>query len=277
VARLLVLLAPALLLVGCSFLPVDFHPTEADRAEGRFAPPAPAAAESLVVASYNIQYGEDIDLALADLRAEPHLARADLLLLQEMHPDSTALLAEELGYDFVYYPASITPARDRLFGNAVLSRWPIVAAWMVHLPQGGIVYVTRRIAVVAEVDVAGTRVRVVSTHTATVVTARAERMDQARTIARAVSDFGGPVVVGGDFNTVTREDVTHLRNVFRRVGLRHVRLPAGATVRGPRVRLVGGAPQLDHFFVRGAEIVDAGIASGARASDHYPIWTVLRL
>ena len=164
----------ALLPAACG-LPARFVPSEADLTCGRYAPSVRAFADTIVVASYNIQYGEKIAEALDDLLAEPHLARADVLLLQEMDPRGCDRIARERGYDYVYYPASVHPHHDRLFGNAILTRGEIRACGFIELPKHGILSGTNRIAVVAEIRFGARSLRAVSLHTSTPMLSQEQR------------------------------------------------------------------------------------------------------
>ena len=240
---------------------------------GDFATPNPDA-DSLVAVTYNIQYGEHVEDAIEDLRRQPLLARADLLLLQEMDGEGCARIAEALGYDFVYYAASIHPKHDQAFGNAVLSRWPILEHRFLALPLQSPFPVTGRIAVAAQVATPHGPLTVVSLHTSTVVVERPVRLEQYELVRDALDSWQGPVIIGGDFNTPTHEDVNLLRQRMRERGYLHVRPPA-PTARVPRWQaLLGIRPDLDHFFYRGLGLRSNGVDASATASDHLPVWAV---
>lgn len=240
---------------------------------GSFARPNPPA-DSLVVASYNIQYGQRVREAIGDLRQDPHLANADLLLLQEMDGDGCARIAEALGFDFVYYAASVHPKYDRPFGNAVLSRWPIVEHRFINLPVESPFPVTARIAVAAEVASPRGGLIVVSLHTSTVMVERETRMRQYVSVRDSLDAWTGPVIVGGDFNTPTYDDVRLLRQRMRDRGYRHVR-PAVPTAQIPAWQAtLGIQADLDHFFYRGLALRHNGVAPETTASDHLPVWAV---
>ena len=51
------------------------------------------------------------------------LANPDIVLLQEMDEAGTAAIADSLGMNWIYYPASVASHHD--FGNAILSCWPL--------------------------------------------------------------------------------------------------------------------------------------------------------
>lgn len=268
----ILLLLVALALSACAKV-ADRDYIAATMREGSFGEPRPIA-DSLVVGSYNIQFAQNVDQAIEDLRADPWLARADLLLLQEMDPDGTEQVARELGYEFVYYPATQHPRHDLPFGNAVLSRWPILRHYFVALPVQSPFPVTSRIAVVAQIDTGAGTMVAVSIHSSTVVVSRAVRLEQFESVRDSLTAYTGPVIVGGDFNTATYDDVRLLRATMREAGYGHAR-PGEPTAHVPEwQKALGAEADLDHFFHRGLVLRRNGVATGATASDHVPIWAV---
>ena len=77
--------------------------------------------------TYNLRWGRHVNRAIHVLQTRAPLRGADVVLLQEMDADGTERIANALEMFWVYYPAAIHPKRGRDFGNAILSRWPIVA------------------------------------------------------------------------------------------------------------------------------------------------------
>jgi endonuclease/exonuclease/phosphatase family metal-dependent hydrolase len=126
---------------------------------------------------------------------------ADLIALQEVWSDETtnlaAELAAELGYHHVFASGL---SRDGLgFGNALLSRWPIVRSESTKLHDGG----EHRLGLFAEVDGPRGRLAVFSTH----LNWRSEhshiRQRQVADLARFVdrmSPEAFPPILCGDFN-----------------------------------------------------------------------------
>ncbi len=237
--------------------------------------PARVAPDSLIVVTYNIRYGEALAAALADLQALAP-GGADVVLLQEMDPDGTAWLAERLGCGFVYAPASRHPHHDGLFGNAVLSRWPIVGHSMAVLPHGSPLYHLRRVAVAADLDVAGRPVRAVSLHLASAFLPQAQRLDQlGAALDSLVAGWDGAVVLGGDLNTSTPDDRFRFHRALRAAGLRTVPA-AGPTARWQPTRLWGCGEVLDHVYVRGLVAARPLVGREATASDHWPLRVAVR-
>ncbi len=238
--------------------------------------PGAAVPDSVRVVTWNIQYGEALDTALAELRAHPRLASADILLLQELDTEGAAFLADSLGFYHVYASAAVHPHHARLFGNAVLSRWPIVGRRSEMLPHPTPVTGHRRLALTADLDLGRRGVlHVVSVHTATVIIDQEKRLAQA---AAALDSLGpGPVIVAGDFNTATEWDVTRLRRLGRHLGFSHLRLSEGPTVSNRIRKMPGQDLVMDHVFYRGLTAGARGVVRATAASDHYPVWAVFAL
>jgi endonuclease/exonuclease/phosphatase family metal-dependent hydrolase len=270
--RTLVALSFAIGLGGCTRT-ADPAFVAGSLATGSFAASRPAA-DSLVVASYNIQFGEHVDQAIEDLRSDPMLAVADVILLQEMDGEGSAYIAQALGYDFVYYAAALHRKHGREFGNAVLSRWPILEHRFITLPVESSFPVSSRIAVIARIGSPVGDLLAVSLHSSTVVVDRTIRLEQFESVRDSVSSFEGPVVLGGDFNTPNYEDVRLLRERMRQRGYLHVRPPI-ATAHLPWWQEAFDVDaDLDHFFYRHLRLRRNGVSANATASDHMPIWVV---
>jgi len=271
------LLLSVVVLLGCG-VKTGYAPREIPVHRGRGLMTQAGAIDSLTVVSWNIAYGENVDLALRELQDDPRLAAADIVLLQEMEPSGSKRLAEALGFHFVHGSASVNPHHGRLFGNAVLSRWPIVGDRVLILPHETLLTGHRRIAVAADIALgSGRTVRAISIHTATMIMDLEKRLAQAQAAADSLGGLQGLTIIGGDFNTVSEYEVTELGQLMRRLGQTLVRLPAGPTLRNRLKKLPGSTPVLDHFFCRGLVPGASGVAAQTTVSDHFPIWTVLHL
>jgi endonuclease/exonuclease/phosphatase family metal-dependent hydrolase len=263
-----------ILLIGCG-VKTGYAPSQVTVHRSAALVPSPALGDSIRVVSWNIQYGEDVEQAVQEIRSNPDLAAADIILLQEMGPEGARHMAEELGMHHIYGAAAVHPHHKKLFGNAVLSRWPIINDQVLILPHETLLTGHRRIAVAADLDLGGRTVRAISIHTATVVMDQDRRIDQAKAVRDSLGGFDGPVILGGDFNTISEYEVTLLGQVMRRLRLKPVRLPEGPTIANKYKKVPGSTPVLDHFFCKEFVAGSRGVARSALASDHYPIWTVL--
>lgn len=268
-----ILLAAMLALPGCmvdrTFMPGLEH---MHRVDVQREPP-PVRPDSLLVVTYNIQFGHDPIQAAEDLR-QAGLGDIDILLVQEMNVEAIDTLAAELGMHARYQPAGVGRRRDRGFGNAVLSRWPITDTRITVLPHTVPVFGWRRVAVACDLDIAGQPLRVVCLHLETVLLDQRSRLEQALTALALVGDgWTGPVIVGGDFNFATPAGLTLVKRLYRGIAdLRPVNHGPNCTVRGTIWRLWGIGCRLDLIFYRGLVSGEAGVATEARASDHFPVW-----
>jgi endonuclease/exonuclease/phosphatase family metal-dependent hydrolase len=218
---------------------------------------------TLRLVSFNIEFALHVDSAIAVLASNPALRDADVFLLQEMDENATRRIADSLRLWYVYYPAIFHLRTHRRFGNAVLSRWPIVEDKKVVLPHVSRFVRTQRTATAATIRVGQTLVRVYSTHLGTMTdVAPAARGDQLRAIIADASRYSR-VVIGGDMNDPAVGRVATEKGY------------SWPTQRGPSTSLLG---RLDHIFLRGLASPDTAAAGTVLdigdASDHLPVWTV---
>lgn len=196
------------------------------------SPPAPAAdPERVRFVQWNIEHGNWYERVEAALRTHADLAGADVIALDEVdlgcaraaNRDVTADLAAALGLHGAWGPLFLetTVGRDDdprmaagreneegLFGNAVLSRWPLGEARVIGLPSPKQVQfeaermVGRHAALAVEVLHPRRPFVVVAAHLE-VHRTRAHRAAQVAVLARALAHEKRPVVLAGDFNTHT--------------------------------------------------------------------------
>jgi endonuclease/exonuclease/phosphatase (EEP) superfamily protein YafD len=229
----------------------------------------PTANKSSVrVVTYNVQWGRHIDRAIHVLKTREPLPGADIIVLQEMDAEGTRRIAEALGMGWVYYPAAVHPKRGSDFGNAIVSRWPIVADEKLMLPHVGGLRHAQRIATAATLLVGATPVRVYNAHLGTPSDIRpSKRRDQARAIVADAAAYP-LVIVAGDMNShgIGKEFVGHgflwptEHNGFTTAFFNwdHVFLK-GFAAPGPELRFTG--------------IVRDTLGT----SDHDPVWAVAQL
>lgn len=168
------------------------------------APPSTPALDldpwPLTIATYNIHGAVGRDGKFAPERIAGVLGemQADIIALQEVPlggsqtPNVLAELAKATGYVAAEGPASVRP--EKRYGNAVLSRYPILSLRSIDLSFGSR---EPRGAVDADVDCNGHLLRVVATHLGL---RPAERRDQIRRLLRAFDTEEMPVILLGDIN-----------------------------------------------------------------------------
>lgn len=226
--------------------------------------PAPRHVPDMQVASFNVEFGLEIDRALEVIREDPGLRDAEVLLLQEMDSEGTEEIAHALGMEWVYYPASIRDGRE--FGNAVLSRWPIVHDEKLILPHLAVYGKTQRTATVATLDVDGVPVRVYSVHLATPVNQLLEARKQQMESVLADAEGHPYVIIGGDMNSNSIPELAQDQGYL------------WPTREGPRTTWFA---RVDHIVFKGLAphwTGSSGTTLDTRgASDHRPVWARGRL
>jgi endonuclease/exonuclease/phosphatase family metal-dependent hydrolase len=278
----------AVLIAGCASAPAqNYLDSAGPRYAGGFRSGEADAdnEETFLVVSFNVKMGEEPDNALKVLR-NAGLDQADVLLLQEMDLEGTIEMAEDLGFNYVYYPATLHPWSHRLFGVAVLSPWPIQGDHKIRLPD----FTDSRdpAAKASMVDVTwvkGTPVGVVNAHLQLGLSP-VQVEEQVRVIVDCA--FSGNcenpqapllpqlqyVVLAGDFNTSQDGKMRAADGVLTEAGLR--RVPGiGRTYK----YLFFGLGKLDHIYASPTlEVEESGQERGffATGSDHFPVYARLR-
>jgi endonuclease/exonuclease/phosphatase family metal-dependent hydrolase len=252
----------------------NYDDLEGPKFEGFYAPTALSPQDILKVVSYNIRFGEAVEAAVNAFRQYVQLINADIVCLQEMDEVSTESIARQLRYNFVYFPACIHNYHGRNFGNAILSKWPLLGTKKIILP--GLSPLTRQIRLAAKawLQVGKREIVVYSTHTEVYLTMINHRRQQADALISDIAhtvEESQYVIVGGDFNTVSHRGINRLVNQFARVGLERASKGAGATM----MRYAYRPTAADHIFVRGLRTLGRGAVRQAAASDHAPVWVML--
>jgi endonuclease/exonuclease/phosphatase family metal-dependent hydrolase len=269
VKRILFVAAGAICLGSCAPTVNLLNPTS-PRFEGAYAPTLAAHSDTgatrMRVVSFNIKLADRIDAAIEVLGSDS-LRDADIISLQEMDESGTERIARALHLNYIYYPGSIHPTRNRYFGPAILSRWPIEKSWKLTLPYEAPIRRQRRNATAAIVNVRGTRIWVYAVHLETQLRASEyARQDQAAAVLADAESASGPVVVAGDFNS------WGIGKYFEQQGFAWPTKKVGDTIT---------IFSWDHIFVRGLAVPVSAPAGKVRqvrgASDHRPVWASLIL
>jgi len=229
--------------------------------------------EKIKVLSYNIKFSLDVPTAIKELQTIENLRDADIVLLQEMNEEGTILIAETLGYNYVYYPIVFYTKHDRNFGNAVLSKYPILENKKIIFPNKSSGNGTRRAATSTLIKIGEKKVRAISAHLATIMLPKKQKLEQIDSLLRYnARDQLDYQIVGGDYNTLTGEEADYVIKAYQEKNFDWASQKVG-----PTGTYVGGflKPWNDHIFTKGFKILDAGKAENITASDHFPIWVEL--
>jgi endonuclease/exonuclease/phosphatase family metal-dependent hydrolase len=264
VRRLLPLMVLAAL-TACAAAKVNYTDPAGPRFAGGVAT-SPEEETALRVASLNISMGSHLPEVIALLQSSSELELADLVLLQEVDSVSVRTIADALEMAWVYYPATLHPKSQRDYGNAVLSRHPILADQKIPLPYLARGRRTARAAVAATVEVHGQPMRVYSLHLATVIgNTPSQRYEQLRTVLSDADRYPA-AIIGGDFND---EAVPELA------------LPHGFSWPTRNLPATNAFWTFDHILVKGLPRIRTASTGVVRdtlgASDHRPVWLELAL
>ncbi len=289
---------------------------------GEFADKSAAVPEGkpLLVVAYNLERGMKFDEQVALLKNNPEFAQPDIIMISESdrgcsrtnYRNVTRDLAKALGMNYAYgveymelpRPAKIPTDDNKTLcehGNAVLSKYPIVGLDQIrhkdtqnwYIPPGpGRAEQQPRLggvmAVVADVAVPGKgTLRVYSVHLDSMFQNGDEmRAGQAKEILTHLGDTPGPVVIGGDMNTVSYfndlQSSGHsdsATQVFFASGFKDAHTSIPYKKRYTTKMEYGMRFVLDVIVTRGAEVTDSGICPTkicGTLSDHLPVWTRIK-
>lgn len=249
---------------GCQ-LAHNYSDPDGPRYAGNHAsdPTETSALPHIKVVTFNIQYGERYARAHEELSATPDLSGADIILLQEMDAPGTEAIAAALERDYVYYPGSVQRGRD--FGNAVLSRWPIVEDQKLILPHKNPVDGRQRIAVRAVIETPIGTLEAFSVHNETPWLGPRARLEQARAVLNVARRAPAWAIIAGDFNTGDPGSLDATVELYAQQGFAWVSYHGG-----------GGLGTLDNTFARQTTSLASGSVA-TNASDHEPQWVRLEL
>jgi endonuclease/exonuclease/phosphatase family metal-dependent hydrolase len=176
------------------------------------------------VAQWNLERGAQFPQILETLRSDERLKWADLILLNEADVGMSRSgnrhvardIAESLGMHMVFGAAHLELTsghqeenRESLQGNAVLTRYPVLEARIVPLPNCFEPYefqekrYGRRNCVWASLAVGGGTWWVGSTHLEVRNTPRCRARQMSRIMAALPGENHDPCLLGGDFNSNT--------------------------------------------------------------------------
>jgi endonuclease/exonuclease/phosphatase family metal-dependent hydrolase len=270
---------------------------------------SPAPSGPLVVASYNVERGHELDgmvdwfLAQAESPDVILLSEADRGCARTDDEHITWELAEALGMNFVYAVEflEVTGEDDTVtevceHGNAVLSRYAMGdveayrhtenVSWYTPPEERDDSWTTRlggRIAVSAAVQTEDDRVHFTSVHFASGILDQAVREAQAEETIAVNAARPSPVIIGGDTNAgyyildlSTGSMLDGITQSYFDAGYSDAHAPFELEdrVTAHEVGLV-----LDLIFgSEGVSFADAGICTDCGDfSDHYPIWATAHL
>lgn len=243
-----------------------------------------AAGPSLKLVTFNIWHNQGDwaarqPLLVAAIRA----ADPDVVALQEVLedaavglPNQARTIADALGGYEMHFVSTDAEGAPRRYGNAILSRRPVLAHdWKKLEPLDDY-----RTAVRARVEVGGRAVDVVNTHLAWQDDAQAVRARQIADLMAWLPQDGTPLIVMGDFNAV-QEDAGLAALTGERF---FTALPRGSVpttlnpARGHPPRVIDHIfPEAARFAPVNAAVIGSEPTAGEYPSDHFGVTATVRL
>jgi endonuclease/exonuclease/phosphatase family metal-dependent hydrolase len=245
-----------------------------------------SAPNEIKVISYNIRWrsGDDLKTLIKFLQEDPEIGCASILALQEVdrhkkrtgHNNTVKTIADALGMYYVWAaPPTAKPTDEEETGVAILSFYPLSDVRRIVLPNPGPGQ-RRRVALGATVEMPNHRWRVYSAHAETRIT-MGKKIEQYKAVLDDLAQFPAdmPAIIMGDFNTWEPNVDGKVTKLFSNAGLK---TPFGdqSTFRR-KVLFVPIELKLDWVWLRGLEAATFGIDKKIEVSDHWPLWTNVKM
>jgi len=245
-----------------------------------------SAPSEIKVISYNIRWrgGDDLQTLIKLLQEDPEIGCASILALQEVdrhkkrtgHHNTVKMIADALG---MYYswaaPPSPKSTDEEETGVAILSFYPLSDVHRIVLPHPGPGQ-RRRVALGATVEMPNGRWRIYSAHAETRIKI-GKKLEQYKAVLDDLAQFPAdmPAMVMGDFNTWEPNVGGKVKKLFSNAGWK-TPFKDDSTFRR-KVLFVPIELRLDWFWLRGLEAAAFGIDKKVEVSDHFPLWTNVRM
>jgi endonuclease/exonuclease/phosphatase family metal-dependent hydrolase len=280
----------AIALAGCTTVDDDIGPWQpAASITGLKAPelgPPPAPRPPPVgpprIATWNVHFGGDPEGLAQSLAGDPALADIDVLMVQEIEaypgePGTRASrLAAALGMTWFYAPAR--PKDDGTHGIAILARYPLLDPEVRQLPYYESIGQENRIAMAALLDLGDRQLELVNVH----LDVRLGANDRIHQLAPAITEFAGPLILAGDFNSapwawadsvplfgveaIAGQDQAAVLDDYLGGNDFAIAIPAGT-----QTLLALPSVRCDDVYARSGTIGAAAVEH-ITGSDHWPVW-----
>lgn len=248
--------------------------------------PSPETNSQLKILSYNIRWrgGDDLRRLIKLWHEDPEIGAASLLGLQEVdrkksrtgNVNTIKQIADELGMHYAWSsPPTPIPGDEEETGVAILSFFPLSEIQPLLLPHEGPGQ-RRRVALGATVAIGTNRLRFYSVHSETRISVD-HKMEQLRMVLEDLDKRPAnmPAIIVGDFNTWERNAVSKAHKLFE---LAKFETPFNNQPTFLRKILFFPLElKLDWIWTRNIQVIGAGIDRKISLSDHWPLWTIVRL
>lgn len=250
---------------------------------------APATPFGFRIISYNIRWrsGRELTQVIEWLKTMNESHVPAIVGLQEVdrrkqrsgRTNNARVLANGLGMHYAWTappPASGNKAREEETGVELLSPYPLTERTPIVLPHkgpGG----KRRVALGATVKFGKSDLRIYSVHAETRIPVF-RKIEQLRAVLDDLERFPKtmPAVVLGDFNSWEPQSPGEVRELFTTAGFTTPFTEDEPTFSRNAV-FFDLELTLDWIWLRGLTAHSHGIDRNLKVSDHYPLWTVIKL
>jgi endonuclease/exonuclease/phosphatase family metal-dependent hydrolase len=247
----------------------------------------PKAPADIKVVSYNIRWrgGKELNELVEHLKHNSEIAGATIVGLQEVdrnkkrtgNLNTVKSIADKLGHYYAWAaPPTAKTDMEEETGVAILSSYPLKDVRRIVLPHPGPGQ-RRRVALGATVDIDGTHLRVYSVHSENRIPVH-KKLEQSKAVLEELTNHPKNIraIILGDLNTWEPSSVKKTSELFARENF----TTPFANDKSTFLRTVLVIPikfKLDWIWLRGLEATSHGIDKKIRLSDHWPLWTVVRL
>jgi endonuclease/exonuclease/phosphatase family metal-dependent hydrolase/GNAT superfamily N-acetyltransferase len=248
---------------------------------------APKAPVDIKVVSYNIRWrgGDKLEELIKLFKHDSEIGGASIVGLQEVdrnkqrtsNLNTVRLIAEKLGRYYAWAaPPTSKPGMEEETGVAILSSYPLTDVRRIVLPHPGPGR-RRRVAVGATVDIGGTPLRVYSVHSENRAPVK-KKIEQTKAVLEDLAHYPKHMraIILGDLNTWESDSVKKTSELFVRENFT-TPFANGKSTFLRTILLIPIRLKLDWIWLRGLEATSHGIDKKISLSDHWPLWTVVRL
>lgn len=257
---------------------------ESGQAEKLLSP----TSNEIKIVSYNIRWrsGEELQQIIRWLKDTNETPAASIIGLQEVdrakkrsgnlnHPKA---LADSLGMYYAWAAPHDPKGKNKEeeTGVALLSYYPMSEITRLVLTENGPGR-RARVAIGATVKIGDKSIRVYSVHGETRLP-MTQKIDQLRVVLDDLAKFpkANAAVVLGDFNIWEEPTFEGLRKLLTNAGF-NTPIPDDEPTFATGMVLLDLKLKLDWIWVRGLEPQNYGIDRNLKVSDHFPLWTVVKL
>ena len=237
--------------------------------------------------SYNIRWrsGAELQDMIKLLKDDPEIGGASILALQEVdrskkrsgNHNTAKIIADELGLYYVWAaPPTAKSTDEEETGVAILSVYPLSDVKRIVLPHPG-PGKRRRVALGATIEIQNRKWRVYSAHAETRINFD-KKLEQFKAVLDDLGQYPAnmPAIIMGDFNTWEPNAHGKVTKLFSEAGLKTPFVDGKKTFRR-KILLVPLELKLDWVWLRGLEAANCGIDRQIEISDHYPLWTNVKM